>query len=182
MKNTSNTMFKIGKIINIILIPLCALLVILGLILAIMGFLAAVVAERDGGVDPGDAASLAGSGLFLIFYFLFLLVFSIVSLIVCGKKHTEIENGSNEIAPRVFLIVFGALGDNIFYILAGIFSLIARSQEANNNTVVENKTEAAPAKEVVEAEVVKDEPKAVEAAPVEETKEETATETEDKAE
>ena len=155
MRNTSNTMFKIGKIINIILIPLCAIMVLVGLILAGLG-IAATVLSGTGDIPVESAALLLAYGFFFLFYGIFLLVFSIISLAVCSKKHTAIENGDNGVAPRVFLIVFGVLGDNIFYILAGIFSLIARSQEANNNTVVENKAETTTDKEVVEGEVVKE--------------------------
>jgi hypothetical protein len=39
-----------------------------------------------------------------------------------------------EIAPRVFLIVFGVIAGNTFYVLAGIFGLVARSQELNSNS------------------------------------------------
>ena len=42
-----------------------------------------------------------------------------------------------------FLIVFGAISDNIFYILSGIFSLVARSQEANSrNSNTDSNTES----------------------------------------
>ena len=128
MKNASEIMYKVGKIINIILIPLCALMLVIGIIaLGVAGMGAAT-----GGEEAASAvASLAASSGFLIGYGIVLLVISIVSLIVCSKKHANIAAGSNEVSDRVFLIVFGVVGDNIFYILAGIFSLVARSQEQN---------------------------------------------------
>ena len=128
MKNASEIMYKIGKIINIILIPLSALMLIIGFVALGVAGLGAASGEES--AAPA-VASLAASSGFLIGYGIVLLVVSIVSLIICSKKHANIATGSNEVSDRVFLIVFGVVGDNIFYILAGIFSLVARSQEAN---------------------------------------------------
>lgn len=128
MKNASEIMYKVGKIINIILIPLSALMLIIGFIA--LGVAGMGAATGEGEIAPA-VASLAASSGFLIGYGIVLLVVSIVSLIICSKKHANIATGSNEVSDRVFLIVFGVVGDNIFYILAGIFSLVARSQEAN---------------------------------------------------
>ena len=137
MKNASQIMYKIGKIINIILIPLSALLVIIGIVGVVLGAIGSAVAEE--GASASLAAFAAASGAY-IGLGIFLLVFSIVSLIVCSKKWANIEAGSDEVADRVFLIVFGVLSDNIFYILCGIFSLVARSQESNGSTAkVEDK-------------------------------------------
>ena len=128
MKNASEIMYKIGKIINIILIPVSALMLVIGFIALVVAGMGA--ASGEGEIAPA-VASLAASSGFLIGYGIVLLVVSIVSLIICSKKHANIATGSNEVSDRVFLIVFGVVGDNIFYILAGIFSLVARSQEAN---------------------------------------------------
>ncbi len=134
MKNASQIMYKIGKIINIIVIPLSALLVIIGIVGVVLSAIGGAVTE-----DASFAAFAAASGAY-IGMGIFLLVFSIVSLIICSKKWANIEAGSDEVADRVFLIVFGVLSDNIFYILCGIFSLVARSQESNGSTAkVEDK-------------------------------------------
>ena len=129
MKNASEIMYKIGRIINIIVIPLSAFLLVLGIILAAAGTVGAGSANTE---EQQAAIAMAASGGSLIGYGSFLLVTSILSLVICTKKKAEIDNGSNEIAPRVLLIVFGAIAENVFYILAGIFSLVARSQEMNN--------------------------------------------------
>ena len=129
MKNASEIMYKIGRIINIIVIPLSAFLLVLGIILAAAGTVGAGSANTE---EQQAAIAMAASGGSLIGYGIVLLVTSILSLVICTKKKTEIDNGSNEIAPRVFLIVFGAIAENVFYVLAGIFSLVARSQEMNN--------------------------------------------------
>lgn len=169
MKNTSNIMFKIGKIINIILIPLYAIGILVGLVYAVIGIVGIVASEASdsysyssgSGVAEGGAM-LAGIGIGLAIGLSVLLIFEIISLVVCSKKHKEIEAGNNETAPRIFLIVFGVLGENVFYILAGIFSLVARAQEGNaapaaKETVVEAKAEEPEIQEVVVEPETKDE-------------------------
>ncbi len=125
MKNAAQIMYKIAKIFNIIAIPASALILIIGI---------AVTATTpvSNNMTPEELATLA-SATTCIMWGIYLLITSILSIIICPKKQKEIENGSNEITPRVFLIVFGAISDNIFYILSGIFSLVARSQEANSS-------------------------------------------------
>ena len=124
MKNAAQIMYKIGRIINIVLIPLSALILVIGIILF------AITNKLNSTSEELATIATATSS---IFWGIFLLITSILSIIICPKKQQEIENGSNEITPRVFLIVFGAISDNIFYILSGIFSLVARSQEANSS-------------------------------------------------
>ena len=177
LKNTSNIMYKIAKILNIIALPLLVIVMIAGTFLLVYGglSLAAGTIENSSSatasssisfsdkLDEETAAVFLLNGIYMLVLGFVLIVFEIVTLVVCTKKHNLIKAGNTEPSPRVFLIVFGALSENIFYILAGIFSLIARAQEANGNTVVENKTETTAEKEVVEGEVVKDEPKKVDA-------------------
>ena len=176
MKNTSNIMYKIGKILNIIALPVLLIVMIVGTFLLVFGglSLAAGAVENSSSatgssisfsdkLDEETAAVFMLNGIYMLVLGFVLIVFEIVALVVCTKKHNLIKAGNTEPSPRVFLIVFGALSENIFYILAGIFSLVARSQEANGNTVVENKTETTSEKEVVEGEVAKDEPKKVDA-------------------
>lgn len=131
MKNASETMYKIGKIINIIMIPVSVLLLVIGIIGIAVG--ATQAASSSGQAEPEGLAIAAAASTCIGWGFYFLIT-SILSIIICPKKHKEIENGSNEVAPRVFLIVFGAIADNIFYVLSGIFSLVARSQELNSNS------------------------------------------------
>ena len=170
MKKTSETMFKIGKIFNIIALPLLVILMIGGTFLLAFGGLSLLAtgfenssATASSSISFGDkldeetATAFLLYGIYMLVFGLFALVFEIVTLVVCSKKHNLIKAGSTEPSPRVFLIVFGALSENIFYILAGIFSLIANAQETKNNNVVENNTEATAEKEVVEGEVVKEE-------------------------
>ncbi|MBQ7642162.1 MAG: hypothetical protein IJS83_06800 [Acholeplasmatales bacterium] len=126
MKNASEIMYKIGKIINIIMIPVSVLLIVIGAVL-----IATTPVSTE--MTPEELQKIASAST-CIGYGVYFLITSVLSIIICPKKHKEIANGNMEIAPRVFLIVFGAIADNIFYVLAGIFSLVARSQELNSNS------------------------------------------------
>lgn len=135
MKNASETMFKIGKVFNIIYIPVSIILFVAGLILIVQGsanYEAATTTKAQ-----QEALIAITSGSTYLAYGIILFVGAVVSLIVCLKKHGEIENGNNEVSPRVFLIVFGAIGENVFYVLAGIFGLVARNQEQNQTKIEE---------------------------------------------
>lgn len=175
MKNTSNIMYKIGKILNIIALPVLVIVMIVGTFLLVFGglSLAAGAVENSSSatgssisfsdkLDEETAAVFMLNGIYMLVLGFVLIVFEIVALVVCTKKHNLIKAGNTETSPRVFLIVFGALSENIFYILAGIFSLVARSQEGNaapaaKETVVEAKAEEPEVQEVVVEPEKKDE-------------------------
>ena len=137
MKNASRTMFNIGNIITIVYLGLGALLSLIGIIVIIVGAVASEPATTSAG------ASCLGWGIYFI-------VTSILCLVFVGKAKRELadENNRNN-TPFIITIVFGAIASNPFYVLAGIFGLIAESQQGQ-----------------------KEEPKPVEEKPAEEPKEE----------
>ena len=142
MKNASRTMFNIGNIVTICYLGLGGLLFLIGLIVIIVGAV---------GGDPVVTAS-GGSCLGWGIYF---IVSSILCLVFVGKAKRELadESTKNQ-TPFIVTIVFGAIASNPFYVLAGIFGLIAEGQQGQ---------QAQPAEEpkAVEAEPVKEEePKA----------------------
>ena len=130
MKNTSRTMFNIGNIVNICYIGLGALLALLGTILIIVG------AVSD---DP----ALVSSAVSCLIWGIYLLVAAILCFVFVGKAKKELADESNrDNKPFIITIVFGAISGNPFYILAGIFGLIAESKQGN-----QPKEEPAPAEE-----------------------------------
>ena len=134
MKEASRIMYKIGKVFNIISIPLAGIFLVIGgfLLFITLPFLAYGVYDlKNAEIEGTKVLDYLALGFVFSFIGIIILAIGIVSLIICIKKNRLIENGDNGISPRVFLIVFGALSDNIFYILSGIFSLIARTQESN---------------------------------------------------
>lgn len=118
MKNTSNTMYNIGRIFTIIELILGAIFFGLGIIFAIVG---AVV--ENGAALAASGGSLIGTGIWL-------LVGAILCLVFVGKAKKELQNESSKnLTPYILTIVFGAIAGNVFYVLAGIFGIIAESQQ-----------------------------------------------------
>lgn len=119
MKNTSRIMFNIGNIVTICYLGLGALLSLIGLIVIIVG-----VAGGDGSVSA-SGGSVLGWGIYF-------LVTSILCLVFVGKAKRELADESTKNnTPFIITIVFGAIASNPFYVLAGIFGLIAESQQGN---------------------------------------------------
>ncbi len=122
MQNASNTMYRIGRIFTIIELVLGPILFIIGLIAVIAGSVK----------DPSDAA-LISSGSTCIGWAVYFIVVAILQLIFVSKAQKELENRDNRNpTPFILTIVFGAIANNVFYVLAGIFGLIADGQQGNN--------------------------------------------------
>ena len=80
MKNASEIMYKIGKIINIIMIPVSIILIVLGAIGFVVG--ATQAASSSGQAEPeGLAAAAAASSC--IGYGVYFLITSVLSIIIC---------------------------------------------------------------------------------------------------
>ena len=124
MKNTSRTMFNIGNIVNICYLGLGGLLALIGLLIMIIG-------GATGADEAAKAAAIAsGGGIFG--WGLYFLITSILALVFVGKAKRELaDESSQNNGPFIVCIVFGAISSNPFYVLAGIFGLIAESQERN---------------------------------------------------
>ena len=137
MKNSSNTMYNIGRIFTIIELIIGPIFFLLGLIFAIIG----------GTVE--DAAALAPAGGTLIGYGIWFIVGGILCLIFVGKAKRELANENNKnLTPFILTIVFGAIAGNVFYVLAGIFGIIAESQQGQQEqpkAVEEKPAEEKPA-------------------------------------
>lgn len=129
MKNASKTMFNIGHIVTIIYLILGALLAIIGIVTLIIGAGALAVAAGDADAERAAAAAV-GAGGGLLGWGLYFVITSIVCLVLIGKAKRELadESKSNK-KPFIVTIVVGAIASNPFYILGGIFGLIAEGQQ-----------------------------------------------------
>jgi uncharacterized membrane protein len=129
MKNASKTMFNIGNIFTIIYIGLGALLLLIGIIACIVGGIGLAGANGDSQAEAAAAAAL-GAGGGCIGWGIYFLVTSIVCLVLVKKAKRELadESKSNK-KPFIVTIVVGAIASNVFYVLAGIFGLIAEGQQ-----------------------------------------------------
>ena len=129
MKKASEIMFKIGNIFTIIYLVLGAILFLIGLISSIVSGVALAAASGDEAAVAAAAAAL-GSAVGLIFVGLYFFVTSLVCLIVVRKAQKELANeATSNKKPFIITIVCGAIASNVFYVLAGIFGLIAEGQQ-----------------------------------------------------
>ncbi len=129
MKNASKTMFNIGNIVTIIYLILGGLLLLIGIIACAVGGVGLAAANGDAQAEAAAAAALsAGGGC--IGWGIYFLVTSIVCLVLVKKAKRELadESKSNK-GPFITTIVVGAIASNVFYVLAGIFGLIAEGQQ-----------------------------------------------------
>jgi hypothetical protein len=118
MKHSSNLMYNIGRIFTIVEIILGAILIPLGILLVVLN----VVVED---FNYAGGATAMGYGIWLLVAGILCLVF-----VSKAKKELADENNQNK-TPFIITIVFGAIAGNVFYVLAGIFGLIADGQQGN---------------------------------------------------
>ena len=119
MRNASSTMYRIGRIFTIVELILGPIFFIVGLIFAIVG----------GIKDPTDAVMIS-NGSSMIGWGIYLVVVAILCLVFVGKALRELANRNDRNpTPFILTIVFGAIANNVFYVLAGIFGLIADGQD-----------------------------------------------------
>lgn len=145
MKNTSKTMYRVGRIVNVLLLIAGVLLTLLGLICVIIGAAGEAIGDGTGEQELSDAvAGLVAAGSSCLGYGIFLFVGAILAFIFVGKAMRELANEqSHNKMPYILTIIFGAIGENVFFVLAGIFGIIAESQEAKQQN--ENVIDAKPA-------------------------------------
>ena len=122
MKKTSNLMYNIGRIFTIIELILGPILIALGTLFLI---LSAVIEDF----------SVAADSASLIVYGVWFLIGGILCLIFVGRAKKELENegGKRNFKPYIITIVFGVVGSNPFYIVAGILGIIVESKQGDNN-------------------------------------------------
>lgn len=113
MEKASKVMYKIANIFNWIELVCGILLVVFG-ILMLTG---AVVANSASSVDlVGGAAGLMVVGIWML----------IVSIVMVVMTRVAYAKGSSK-GWDIFFLVFGIVAENVFYILGGIFGIVARN-------------------------------------------------------
>ena len=134
MRNASSTMYRIGRIFTIVELILGPIFFIIGLIFAIVG----------GIKDPTDAVMIS-NGSSMIGWGIYLVVVAILCLVFVGKALRELANRNDRNpTPFILTIVFGAIANNVFYVLAGIFGLIADGQDGRQEQPKEVKQNEEP--------------------------------------
>lgn len=122
MKEASRLLYKVGNVINVIGI-------VLAIILAICCFIGYNGIDQSTANEMGKTLSEAqalcmGSGIFLVIC----VIVWIVIYVIAKKAIKALNDDSTSITPHVLMIVIGVLGQSIFYLLGGIFGVIAENK------------------------------------------------------
>ena len=117
MRNASRVMYKIGRIFSFVLLALFAFLFIYNFIFLFVHI----------GKDAG--AAVIGSDIGQMIWALIWTGLVIVLIILATKAIKNMEEDAKANGPHIVMIVFGAITGDIFYLLGGIFGLIAIGQE-----------------------------------------------------
>ncbi len=117
MRKTQATLYKIGKIINLVLLGLYALSFLIALIVLIV--------RAVGGYDViSEISTMITMTIFAAFV--------IVLMILVGKFSEEaLKAPVDALAPTILLMVFGVLSGNLLFTVGGVFGIIGAAQENN---------------------------------------------------
>ena len=121
MVNAAKIMYIIGKIKNIIELVGIAFLLVSGVVMTINPSL---FLDLDPKSLP-DVASIVACGIAFIVLGVIVLAVCILELVFASKAMAALKSGSKNTMPHIVMIVFGVLGTDIFYLLGGIFGLVA---------------------------------------------------------
>lgn len=129
MKKASNIMFRIGNIFTVLYLVLGVILFLVGIGMAIAGTIGAA-ATGASAEEKAAAIALASAGGSMIGAGIYFFVTSLVCLILVRKAQRELANeATSNKKPFIVSIVCGAIASNYFYVLAGIFGIIAEGQQ-----------------------------------------------------
>ena len=110
MEKASRVMYSIANIFNWVLV-----------ILSLVGIVFSALAIADV-FDVFNNTPLDGYGVGTLIGFIFMFIIAIIIVALVRKAK---QQGSSKFWDVLF-IIFGFLGGNIFYLLGGIFGLVAR--------------------------------------------------------
>ena len=128
MKNNIPRMYRYGNIVNTVYFAL-------SIVLLVIGFIAAIIsAANDEQAALGNAGKLIGYGI----HFLAATILCKVFVIKKAEKEVE-EDLYRSPAPLITSIVFGVVSSNPFYVIAGIFGIIVKSQGQKEPEQIEEK-------------------------------------------
>ncbi len=116
MKKASQVMYIIGRIFNLVEIISFVIMIVSGVIL--------LVGSASITDEAGQAAAIAtGSSLVAVGVIFFII--ALVVGIILFKAYKAVSNETHEKKPHIVMIVLGAISENVFLVLGGIFGLIA---------------------------------------------------------
>ena len=120
MKAASKILYTIGQIFSYIGLVWWIVMIVLGVILTVGGSVAASIEESL----PAGMSALAGGITFLVVGLVYLVIY-IILIVSARKAKRALGNGVTNNGPHIWMIVLGAISWDFFYLLGGIFGLIA---------------------------------------------------------
>ncbi|MBR4800246.1 MAG: hypothetical protein IK048_01020 [Clostridia bacterium] len=149
MKTASKVMYTIGRVFNIIELVGFAILIILGILFMTVPSLQSAYAEEaaEAGLEVDIAAKAAGLTMIITGVILFLVL--LVVCLLAGHASKALNNGRKDNVPHILMIIVGIFGD-IFYLLGGIFGIVAENEEAKEAAEAPAEVQEAKADEVPE--------------------------------
>lgn len=129
MKEASKIMYLIGTIFNVISIVFELLMLVLGIVAT--AFYKEIY-EQQSLPKAYTESQIKSAGLGLIIGCAIALIISIVVLILALRARKKLNNNATDTIPHIVMIVIGAFGD-IFYLLGGIFGLVAETSNTTNS-------------------------------------------------
>ena len=132
MKKTAEVMYRVAKIIAIIIIPVYAVIAGIYLTLGIVHLI------------QEDKAASGEIGQFV--NFLILSILAIVALIVSLVEFKRMKDNPDDKFPHIVCIVMGVLGSNPFFIVGAILNIIMICQREDEAKPAEEKKEEVEAK------------------------------------
>ena len=130
LKQLAGTFLKVGKIINIILLPVFAILLVVFTIIDIVAIVGAVAAVSDG-ADASTIGVAVGALIGVIIGYGFAIVCLIVALILNAKASTILVTAQSKQEAKkgaIMAIVAGVLV-TVFPLVAGILMLCTKEED-----------------------------------------------------
>lgn len=118
MRNTQSILYKIGKIVNYVLMGIHGLWLIIDTIYLIRELV--------------NGWAFAGTLVSLIFELAFLAIVFVLAFYLVPKYEEDAKKAPTDaLTPVIILMIFGLLCWNVLYTVGGVFGIIAASQEKN---------------------------------------------------
>jgi len=118
-------MYTIGRIFNILAMIGFLIVLIMGIVAIAKAPDVAAQADATMTVEEARAAGITLTTVGAIFVAVYCIIF-----VLATHASKALNNDKKENAPHVLMIIIGVFGD-IFYLLGGIFGLVAESENSN---------------------------------------------------
>lgn len=141
MKKAAKIMYTIGKIFNIIAIVGTAIAIVAAIFGIIYYEQLFQFIQEESIKGFNTAAEVRTACIDGLIGACIGLLISIAILVIAVKARKAIDNKNATMTPHVLMIVIGAFGD-IFYLLGGVFGLIAKNND-EQQALFEEKLKAA---------------------------------------